>query len=154
MRGIARLSIFALLLCAGLANAEEMRLADPAQEAEARAIMRDIRCVVCEAQSIAESEASLAADLRRFVREGVAAGKSRAEIESYLVARYGDVILFRPPVKGATLLLWAGPFLLLIAGCAMLALNLRRRRRAAPIAELDAEERERLTRYWRDRSAS
>lgn len=153
MRGIARIFALSVLLCAGLANAEEMRLADPAQEAEARAIMRDIRCVVCEAQSIAESDASLAADLRRFVREGVAAGKSREEIESYLVARYGDAILFRPPVRATTLLLWAGPFLLLIAGCAMLALNLRRRR-AAPAAELDAEERDRLARYWRDRSAS
>ncbi len=85
-------------------------LADPAQEAKARAFMREIRCVVCQSQSIDESDAEIAAQLRNAIREQMKAGKSEDEIRDYLVARYGDFVLLKPPFKPATLLLWIGPF--------------------------------------------
>ena len=95
---------------------DEAPLQDPALEDEARAIMTGIRCLVCQNQSIEDSNADLAQDLRRIVRERLAAGDSRAEVEAYLVARYGDWILMRPPVNRYTVLLWALPLVLLIGG--------------------------------------
>ena len=95
---------------------DEAPLEDPTLEAEARAIMAGIRCLVCQNQSIEDSNADLAQDLRRIVRERLAAGDGRAEVEAYLVARYGDWILMRPPVNRYTALLWALPLLLLIGG--------------------------------------
>ena len=113
--------VWALLLALASAPAfavgvDEAALDDPALEAEARAIMTGIRCLVCQNQSIEDSNADLAQDLRRIVRERLAAGDGRAEVEAYLVARYGDWILMRPPVNRYTLLLWALPLLLLIGG--------------------------------------
>lgn len=95
---------------------DEASLEDPALEAEARAIMAGVRCLVCQNQSIEDSNADLAKDLRRIVRERLAAGDDRVEIEAYLVARYGDWILMRPPVNRYTALLWALPLVLLIGG--------------------------------------
>ena len=103
-------------------------LADPALEARARALSAEIRCLVCQNQSIDESDAELAHELRLLVRERLLAGDGDAAIKDYLVSRYGDFVLFRPPLKPATYLLWFGPFLLLAGGLLAAALYLRSRR--------------------------
>ncbi len=94
----------------------EEPLPDAAQEARAKALFHEFRCVVCQSESVADSPAQVAADVRRTVREQVSAGKGDDEIKRYLVSRYGDFILMRPPFTGYTLLLWAGPALFLLAG--------------------------------------
>jgi len=111
---------------------------DPALERRALALERELRCLVCQNQTLAESNAPLAMDLRNQIREQLAAGKSEREITDYLVARYGDFVLYRPPLKASTLFLWAGPFLFLLGGFYMLVRVLRRRR-VAVIALSDAE---------------
>lgn len=120
-------------------------MADPAMEARAREISRGLRCLVCQNQSIEDSNAPLAADLRRIVRERLAAGDDEAGIQAYLVDRYGEWVLLRPPFEPSTWALWLGPFVVLGAG---LAVVLWRRRRPGPaeaVAKpLDAEERKRL----------
>lgn len=113
-------------------------LADPAQEARAKALFGEIRCVVCQHESIVDSPAAIAADMRGLVREQIVAGRSDDEIQQDLVRRYGDYVLFRPPFKGATVLLWLGPFLLVGGVGAMFVWWSRRRRAAA--APLSAEE--------------
>jgi len=143
---IARLLPMVLALTlTGAAHAVEPRevLADPALEARARDISRDIRCLVCQNQSIDDSNADLARDLRIIVRERLAAGDSDAAVRAYLVARYGDFVLLRPPVKPETWLLWFGPAALLALGAAGIGLYHRRRRASAP-APLNAEEQRRL----------
>ena len=90
--------------------------ADPALDARLKKLEEELRCLVCQNQSLADSTAPLAEDLRREVRQLAVAGKSDDEIKQYLVARYGDFVLYRPPVKSTTWLLWFGPFVLLAAG--------------------------------------
>ncbi|HVZ01490.1 MAG TPA: cytochrome c-type biogenesis protein [Dongiaceae bacterium] len=120
-------------------------LADPALEARARALMREIRCVVCQSQSIDESDADIAANLRNIVREQIAAGKSEAEIRDYLVARYGDFVLMKPPFNRATLVLWVAPFALALVALAAVAFGWRRRAGAVAAArDLSGAERARL----------
>lgn len=97
----------------------EQPLADPAQEAEARALMHELRCLVCQNQSIADSDADMAGDMRALVRERIAAGESPDEVKAYLVSRYGDWVLFDPPVRPATYVLWAAPLLFLAIGAAV-----------------------------------
>ena len=128
------------------ANAPESLLADPAAEARAREVSRTLRCLVCQNQSIEDSNAELARDLRRIVRERVAAGDSDDAVRGYLVARYGDWVLLKPPLKGETLLLWAGPALLLAAGGVAIAVYFRRRRAEVPVVQkpLDKAEQARL----------
>ncbi len=138
-RGRATLAAGLLLAAISLAWAQgaegvETPLPDPAQEARAEALMQEIRCLVCQGQSIAESHADLARDLRILVREKVAAGMSDADIRAFLKARYGDWILLKPPLDGKTWLLWFGPPLLLLALVALLALRWRRRRLVTPDA--------------------
>ena len=118
-------------------------LADPAMEAKARAMMREIRCVVCQTQSIDESDADIAADLRNIVREQLAAGKSEAEIRAYLTARYGDFVLLDPPFKPETLVLWIAPFALVVLGLGFVLMR-RRRGRTIAVPELSAAERARV----------
>lgn len=89
-------------------------LADPAQEARARALQKELRCMVCQGESIDESNAPLAADLRALVREHIKAGESDEQIKQYLVARYGDFILMKPPFEADTYALWLTPFFVLI----------------------------------------
>ena len=114
-------------------------LGDPAQEARALSLEREIRCVQCENEPIAQSTADIAADMRALVRERIAAGDSDAEIRSFFRARYGDFVLFRPPMDGRTWLLWLAPLLLAGAGCwAMVKL-----RAAQPVAPGGPEEGER-----------
>ena len=102
-------------------------LPDAAQEARAQALFDDIRCVVCQHEAIADSPAGIAADMRRLVREEIAAGLSDEQIRTDLVRRYGDFVLFTPPLRGATWLLWFGPFAALLAAGAGLWLMTRRR---------------------------
>jgi cytochrome c-type biogenesis protein CcmH len=139
-----------LLLAAPLAPAparavglpSEM-LRDPAQEQRARDIGHELRCLVCQNQSIEESEADLARDLRRIVRERLVAGDSDAQVVNYLHDRYGDFVLLRPPFKAGTALLWASP-LLALGGGVLAILLLRRRRTPAEAVPLTPAEAARL----------
>jgi cytochrome c-type biogenesis protein CcmH len=115
---------------------------DPVKAARAVKLAEQLRCLVCQNQSIAESNAELANDLRGQIREQIAAGKSDDEIRTYMVQRYGDFVLYQPPLKATTLLLWAGPALLLLGGAFVLARNVRRRQQAAETSLTD-DERER-----------
>ena len=138
LRAMLAASFLALPLPALAAEAQPV-VADPALEARVLKLSEDLRCLVCQNQSIAESNAELALDLRGQVREQLAAGKSEGEVVDYMVARYGDFVLYRPPVKASTLILWAGPGLLRAGGLGWLAWRLAsRRREAAP--DLSAEE--------------
>jgi cytochrome c-type biogenesis protein CcmH len=136
---IRRLVLLLSLLLAPAALAigvDENRLPDPAMEARARALMQELRCLVCQNQSISDSDAPLAADLRQIVRERLAAGDDEAQVKAFLVARYGDWVLLEPPLRAGTLLLWAGPALLLLGTGAWLLLRHRR----ASVAPLSADE--------------
>ncbi len=136
----------ALTLWAGLAVAKEaVPLAeDPVVEQRLIAISEELRCLVCQNESLAGSRADLAMDLRREVRDLIKQGKSDAEIKTFLVDRYGDFILYRPPLKPSTWLLWAGPFGLAILGVFLLMRYLRRRNQDIPSeVVLTDEERQR-----------
>ena len=104
---------------------------DPAMEARARHLQRQLRCLVCQGESIDESGADLAADLRHLVRQQMADGKSDQQIEDYLVARYGNFILMKPPVEPDTYVLWLAPFLVLIGAGAVAILVISRARKSA-----------------------
>ena len=122
------------------------QLPDPAQEERARGIGRELRCLVCQNQSIEDSDADLARDLRRIVREQVSTGRSDAEVVEFVHERYGDFVLLRPRFTAATALLWATPAVALLAGA--LLVRSARRRPAGPSApvELTEAERARLAR--------
>lgn len=113
---------------------------DPLTEKRLLAITAELRCLVCQNQTIADSNADLANDFRREIRKLIAEGKSDQEILDFMVARYGDFVRYRPPVKGTTILLWAGPGVLLVIGLAVLIRYLRRRNDAIADTELTAEE--------------
>ena len=119
---------------------------DPLAASRAVRLSEQLRCLVCQNQTIADSNAELAVDLRQQIREQIAAGKSDDEIMQYMVNRYGDFVLYRPPFKATTLLLWLGPALLLVAGVAVLVRVLRTRRAAEDEPPLSPEERERAAR--------
>lgn len=102
--------------------------ADPALERQVMVIAAELRCLVCQNQTIADSHADLAVDLRRQIREMLTAGRSEREVLDFMSARYGDFVLYRPPLKASTALLWLGPALLLVLGAATLVVVLRRRR--------------------------
>ena len=147
---------FAACLAAGTASAVEPdeRLADPALEARARAISTELRCLVCQNQSIDDSNAPLARDLRLLVRERLTAGKSDAEVITFIADRYGEFVLLRPRFGIHTALLWLSPFLLLAA---VIAAILRHRRLAQPSAEpgpLTVSEQRRLDGILKDRAES
>ena len=106
-----------------------------------RQLEEKLRCLVCQNQTLADSGAELAGDLRRQVREQVAAGRSDEEIVKFLVQRYGDFVLYDPPFKASTALLWIGPFVLLLGAAAVLIVTLRRRRNAPEETALGPEDR-------------
>jgi len=138
--------LFALLLVAfALATAMAKEAAplaqDPAVEKRMIALSQEMRCLVCQNESIAASQADLAGDLRQEIRELIKQGKTDAQIRDYMVARYGDFVLYRPRVNPKTYLLWSGPFVLMIAGVVVLLVYLRRRNRAVA-AEQDLTEEE------------
>ena len=124
------LALFVCLLAMSAANARANEAvpasADPALEARVMQIAAELRCLVCQNQSLAESNAGLAVDLRNQIREQLARGASEREVVDFMVARYGDFVLYRPPLKASTFLLWFGPFALLIAGICALILRIRR----------------------------
>jgi cytochrome c-type biogenesis protein CcmH len=120
-----------LALAMGGASAKEAvpESDDPVLEARMLTIAEELRCLVCQNETIAASHADLAVDLRKQIRIKLKAGQSKQEIVDFMVARYGDFVLYRPPLKASTLLLWLGPFALLIVGAVVMAINIRRRRR-------------------------
>jgi cytochrome c-type biogenesis protein CcmH len=133
-----RLAVLALLMVPGALRADPTmapeplsytQLPDPAQEARAQALMQTIRCVVCQGQSIADSDADLAGDMRALVRQRIAAGEKPEAIRAWLIQRYGRWVSYTPPVDAATWPLWIAPILLLGIGC-LLARSAFRRRRA------------------------
>jgi len=144
---LSLLALLALVFAARLALAVQPgeMLADPVLEARARAISRDIRCVVCQNESIDDSAADLAADLRRLVRERLTAGDSDDQVRAFLVARYGDFVLLDPPLKPKTYLLWYGPIAIFLLAVAAATVYFRRRRGVTltPIP-LTADEAQRL----------
>jgi len=110
-------------------------LSDPKLEAHAVALQKQLRCLVCQGQSLDESNAPLAADLRHLIRVRIAAGDSDEEVEHYLVARYGDFILMKPPLEPETYLLWFGPAAVLLIGGAVVAMVVVRARKRAALAD-------------------
>ena len=124
-------------------------LPNPADEARARSLSAELRCLVCQNQSIDESDAELARDLRTLVRQRVVAGDSNDAIKAFLVARFGEFVLLKPPVNGHTWLLWSLPFIALGLG-AFGAIRLSRRRSVTPGAELSTDEQARLNGLLKD----
>lgn len=104
------------------------QLADPAQEAEAKGLMETVRCLTCEGQSVADSDADMAGDMRALIRERIARGESASEVRAWLIDRYGDQITYDPPMSAASLPLWIAPILLLLVGGFVARRSFRRRR--------------------------
>jgi cytochrome c-type biogenesis protein CcmH len=134
---VARLLSLFLLVALPL---QVMGQEDPGLERRVTSLAHELRCLVCQNQTIADSNAPLAQDLRNQIREQLKAGKSERDVIDFMVARYGDFVLYRPPFKAATVALWAGPFVLLALGAWLL---IRRVRKKAPPAELTEAERRR-----------
>ncbi len=145
MKALVLAAMIALGAAPALAIGAGEALDDPALEARARAIGKELRCLVCQNQSIDDSDAELARDLRRLVRERLVAGENEAEIKAYLVSRYGDFILLKPPFKAKTYILWLGPGAILVLAGGGVVLYLRRHgRRQSPAVPLTDAERRRL----------
>ena len=138
--------VFALLMagaCVAFAREAAPLAEDPAVEARLVEISQELRCLVCQNESLASSRAELADDLRREVRDLIRDEKSDEEIKAFLVSRYGDFVLYRPEVKPLTWVLWFGPFLLLLLGVWVLVRYVRQRRDQVPTPTLSDEERQR-----------
>jgi len=141
-------SLLLLLALAGAAVAVQPgeRLADPVLEARAREISQGLRCLVCQNESIDDSDADLAHDIRVLLRQRLTAGDTNAQAIQFIVARYGDFVLLKPPVEPATIVLWFGPPVLLLLAGIGIALAIRRRRSAPEAPPLSDAEKERLDR--------
>ena len=141
------LALSFLLQAGGAAGAGEAlpAAADPALEKRVMELSAELRCLVCQNQSLADSNAGLAVDLRNEIRDRMKQGENEAQIVDFMVARYGDFVLYRPPIKAATVLLWFGPVVLLAIGFIILFRRLLRRR-AAVEPELSAADRDRAAR--------
>lgn len=141
---------FALLVFAQTALAVEPdeKLADPALEARARTLTQELRCVVCQNQSVDDSDAPLAHDMRLLVRERIKAGDSDDQVRAYIVERYGRYVLLKPPFSADTALLWLGPVLLLLIAAGLSFLYVRKLNRATPssVAPLSAGDEEKVKR--------
>ena len=130
---MARLLLLLMLVCAGAMAKEAAPVAaDPVLEARVTAITAELRCLVCQNQTIADSNSGLADDLRNQVREQLRKGSSDKQVLQFMTDRYGDFVLYRPPFKASTALLWIGPTALLVIGLGALVLVLRRRSKLAP----------------------
>ncbi len=146
MRRRAALAALAGVLCiAGSASDPAERLPDRAQEARARALFEDVRCLVCQNESIDDSEAELAGDLRKVVREQVRQGRSDAEIKRFLTDRYGEFVLLTPGFNTGNLALWIGPFLVVALGGTLLLRRLRNRSDDDDLSTEDVARAERLS---------
>ena len=127
-------SALALLFFSGVILSQDL-------DQRTTALAHELRCLVCQNQTLAESNAPLAVDLRGQIREQLAAGKSESDVKAYMAARYGDFVLYRPPFKASTWLLWLGPFVLLLLGIIILGRRVLRKPESVP--ELSGAERER-----------
>jgi cytochrome c-type biogenesis protein CcmH len=123
--------LLGLMLASGTALAidSEQPFPDPAVQTRYEHLTHELRCLVCQDETVADSNAELAADFRRQIHEMVAAGRTDAEIKDYMVQRYGDFVLYKPPVQSNTVLLWTGPFILLLIALTVVMLVVRRRAR-------------------------
>ena len=144
LRGLLR-TLAVIVLCAGTAHAAKPDAIDLPEQYESRyrTLITELRCLVCQNEALSDSNAELAVDLRREIRGMLVAGKSDAQITEFLVARYGDFVLYNPPVKPTTLMLWYGPFALLALGVLIAVIIIRRRGHTAPTA-LDSKQQQQL----------
>jgi cytochrome c-type biogenesis protein CcmH len=140
MKRLFALLLVALALGTGWAKEAAPLADDPVVEQRLIAISEEMRCLVCQNESLAGSRAELAQDLRRELRTLIKQGKSDAEIRDFMVERYGDFVLYRPRIKPETWLLWAGPFVLMIVGVVVLLVYLRRRKRVVDEIQLTEDE--------------
>jgi cytochrome c-type biogenesis protein CcmH len=148
-RIILLLTVLVSLFGAALAK-EAQPNEDPKIEARMKTLTEQLRCLVCQNETLADSRADLAEDLRKQIREQIRAGKSDQEIIAFLTERYGDFVLYKPPVKKTTYLLWFGPFVLLIAGTGVLYRYLKNRREMIKEVPLTADERKRAEEILRN----
>ena len=137
------------LFMAGAAAAQDKQAQpmaqDPALEARVMVIAEELRCLVCQNETIAASHADLAVDLRNQIRVKLRQGQSPGQIRDFMVQRYGDFVLYNPPLKASTLVLWGGPFVLLLVGLGAMAANIRRRRSApSPLGDAERARAQRL----------
>lgn len=139
IRRILAAAVLGLLLAAAAqARVEVLQFESPAHEERYNKLIAELRCLVCQNQNLADSNAELAVDLRRKTYKMVSENKSEAEIASFMVERYGDFVLYRPPLNSSTLLLWTGPFIILLIGVSLLIRTIRRRRAEQAINVDDA----------------
>lgn len=136
------LLVLTLLLSTAASAMEPIKFADDAEEARFRALSAELRCVMCQNQSLADSNAQIAHDLRLQVLTLMREGKTDREIKDYLVARYSDFVLYNPPVRPSTWLLWFGPGVILLGGAAVLAVVVRKRSGSAPAAPPSEDSQE------------
>lgn len=143
---VQSLVLLSLLFAATVSLAKEAvpTAADPEMEKIVNEISAELRCLVCQNQTIADSHAALAVDLKNQVREMVKEGKTQDEVVDFMVQRYGDFVRYRPPMKPTTVLLWVGPFLLLAGGMLLLGVNLKKRKKLVVDAPLNDEEHQKL----------
>jgi len=150
MKALLLALLLAVAALPALAVEPSERLAGPAQEARARALSRELRCLVCQNESIDDSGADLAHDLRVLLRQRIAAGDSDSQAVDFIVKRYGDFVLLKPPVEPATYLLWFAPIIILVIGGTGAFLFVRRRRSIAEPAPLSPDEKKQLDALLRD----
>src|SRR5216683_7001118 len=141
MRRVSILIMVLISLAAPALAKEAKPVEDPQIEQRMQALTQQLRCLVCQNETLADSRADLAEDLRKEIREQMKAGKSDKEITAFLTQRYGDFVLYKPPVKATTYLLWFGPFALLLAGTAVLYRYLKRRKELIQDKPLTVAER-------------
>ena len=150
MRSLPRLLLTVFFLTTEVLALEPGEiLKDPALEARARSISKNLRCLVCQNQSIDDSDAALAKDLRIMVRNQIVSGKSNEQIISDIVARYGDFVLLKPPINQKTLILWFSPVLILLAGGMSIYIYFRKRKSAAAETLLSDAEKAKLAEIWK-----
>lgn len=150
MKKYALIAALCLLPFAAWAEQAKDLAEDPVVEKRMVKLAENLRCLVCQNESLASSHAELAEDLRKEVREMIKKGMTDKEITDYLVARYGDFVLYEPPMKATTVFLWFGPFALLLIGAGVLFYQLRKRRKSVPEATLSAEEQQRAAALLND----
>ena len=146
---VAAALIASLWLVTASAAIDVLEFDDASQEARYNDLIKELRCLVCQNQNLADSDADLAKDLRQKAYEMIRAGDSDKDIVDYMVERYGDFVLYRPPLNTSTVLLWVGPFVILVT-CLMILIVIARRRRGRTVADMDDEQRRKAERLLRD----
>ena len=155
MKSVLSLLFLMMMTFSAMAvGVDEVRLSDPAEEARAQNVMKQLRCLVCQNQSIVDSGVALAKDLRIIVRERITAGDTDEQVLSFMTDRYGDWVLLKPPFDGATILLWLSPLLLLIIGFFVILKNKTGSAMNANSAPLSSDEQKRLARLLNDKGCN